>query len=261
MSSATRVPVQGEPNDELAKVEAELAEWVAGKRSWCDQHHGLLNQFELTAKADDAQIRLLMTRRDALRTEAQGEPNDDREALARALYIASDDFAFADRQAKAWDAPGPHGRQRWYRYADAVVAAGFSRATVPDAATAALERVRVIHSEDEVNARYLPDCCADECDHDACPERPVKVCGKCWEDAETANSYYGEEGIKDNVLFPCATRAALDGVPEPEWEEVVQYGNLTSLGFIQETRGRNYAMHKRIVRFGPVLPAQGESDE
>ena len=55
--------------------------------------------------------------------------------------------------------------------------------------------------------------------------------------------------------------AALDGAPEPEWEEVVQYGNLTSLGFIQETRGRNYAMHKRIVRFGPVLPAQGESDE
>ena len=54
--------------------------------------------------------------------------------------------------------------------------------------------------------------------------------------------------------------AALDGAPEPEWEEVVQYGNLTSLGFIQEIRGRNYAMHKRIVRFGPALPVDGESD-
>ena len=61
--------------------------------------------------------------------------------------------------------------------------------------------------------------------------------------------------------WPCSTVAALDGAPEPEWEEVVQYGNLTSAGFLQEIRGRNYAMHKRVVRFGPVLPAQGESDD
>lgn len=59
----------------------------------------------------------------------------------------------------------------------------------------------------------------------------------------------------------CQIHAALNEAPEPEWEEVVQYGNLTSAGFLQEIRGRNYAMHKRVVRFGPVLPAQGESDE
>ena len=67
--------------------------------------------------------------------------------------------------------------------------------------------------------------------------------------------------IDNDGPWPCSTIAALDGAPEPEWEEVVQYGNLTSAGFLQEISGRNYAMHKRVVRFGPVLPAQGESDD
>lgn len=72
----------------------------------------------------------------------EAAPSDtDREALARAVFIASDDFAFADRMAKAWDAPGPHGRARWYRYADAVLAAGFSRSQpVQVEVTDALER-------------------------------------------------------------------------------------------------------------------------
>jgi hypothetical protein len=65
----------------------------------------------------------------------EGEPapveGDEREALARAIFIASDDFAFADRMAKAWDAPGTHGRARWYNYADAILAAGFRRPSTP----------------------------------------------------------------------------------------------------------------------------------
>lgn len=67
--------------------------------------------------------------------KADAPTDDDRETLARALFIASDDFAFADRMAKAWDDPGPHGRARWYRYADAILAAGFRRSKVPERQT------------------------------------------------------------------------------------------------------------------------------
>lgn len=52
--------------EKLAEVEAELAEWVDGKRSWCDQHHGKPDEIELTARADEATVRLLMAKRDAL---------------------------------------------------------------------------------------------------------------------------------------------------------------------------------------------------
>jgi len=80
------------------------------------------------------------------------------------------------------------------------------------AAEAKIACVRELHCEDAVSARYLAECCADECEHeDACPEREVTVCRACWEAAELANSYYGEEGIKDNVLYPCPTITALEG--------------------------------------------------
>lgn len=68
------------------------------------------------------------------RKRVQHEPTDDkREALARILFIASDSRR-TDELAKAWDAPGPHGRQRWYDYADAVLTAGspaFKEGTQP----------------------------------------------------------------------------------------------------------------------------------
>ena len=91
---ATRVPVQGEPNDDreaLASVEAELAEWLSGKRSWCDQHHGLPNEIELTAKADEATIRLLIIKRDALASRA---------TVPDAATVA-DEYAYFARQTLA----------------------------------------------------------------------------------------------------------------------------------------------------------------
>lgn len=108
--------------------------------------------------------------------------------------------------------------------ADAVLAAGFSRATVPDAATeqakqelaacldlraywrgqsvkarterdaalAAVERVRAIHVRDEYG-----------------------LCAECsWEYPEA--SY---DALSNDVAWPCPTVAALDWAPEPEWEE------------------------------------------
>ena len=114
------------------------AQVVAAARAIADCHNpGMFEKYP-----DNWRVEARAALEAATRVPVQGEPNDDREALARALFIASDDFAYADRMANAWDAPGPHGRQRWYRYADAVLAAGFSRATVPDAANAAIARVR-----------------------------------------------------------------------------------------------------------------------
>lgn len=165
---------------------------------------------------------------DRLRIEAeharavQGEPNDELIAEARKAERA---VYLATEEAVAKDI------SRIIKgLADALEAATRERA----AATAVVERVRALHVPDEYG-----------------------LCVECsWEYPETSYDAIGNE-----VEWPCSTVAALDGAPEPEWEEVVQYGNLTSAGFLQEIRGRNYAMHKRVVRFGPVLPAQGESDE
>lgn len=70
------------PDDLLARAraeaEAELHEWLEGKRSWADQHHGLPNAIELTARADEATIRLLMAHLDAHDLLAQ---LPDREAV------------------------------------------------------------------------------------------------------------------------------------------------------------------------------------
>lgn len=53
------------------------------------------------------------------RAHAAQQPS--REQIARALFIASDPGS-ADQMALAWDAPGDGGRQRWWNYADAVLA-------------------------------------------------------------------------------------------------------------------------------------------
>ena len=163
----------------------------------------------------------------ATRVPVQGEPNDDREAVARA--IAPDDWRLADAPQYAHLPQGARDSltRQSLEAADRVIA---SRATVPDAASAAIERVRLLAHQ----------------------HRSV----------EQHNVMVPLSEIGDLIREPSSADylAALDGAPEPEWEEVVQYGNLTSLGFIQEIRGRNYAMHKRIVRFGPALPVDGESD-
>ena len=151
----------------------------------------------------------------ATHVPVQGEPNDDRGTLMEAMKRGE-----KVRQA-AWSAYGqepdgegtkPHS-DNWYR-AEALMAAGFSRATVPDAATpqkaeakiadlvyenaslkaerdaavAALERVRAIHRQLPVVSTGFP---------------PL-----------TADSVYCANGCD----APCETGAALDGAPEPEWE-------------------------------------------
>lgn len=78
---------------------------------------------DMAAASYGGTSRTLRDLADALEASLTVPDGDVRELIARTLFIASDDFAFADRMAKAWDAPGPHGRQRWYNYADAILAA------------------------------------------------------------------------------------------------------------------------------------------
>lgn len=66
----------------LEQIEAELAQWLRGEQSWCDQHHGKPDEIELTARADEATIRLLATKRDVLaaalrRPEVPSAPTSD----------------------------------------------------------------------------------------------------------------------------------------------------------------------------------------
>lgn len=101
----------------------------------------------------------------ATRVPVQGEPNDDRERIAAILQLRHPGNMYSTCE----------------RDADAILAAGFSRATVPDAATelraerdaavAAIERVRALHRPlpNSASAMYPEPLCAcgsggyDEC--------------------------------------------------------------------------------------------------
>lgn len=120
-------------------------------------------------------------------------------------------------------------RERW-------MARAFRAETERDAARAALERVRAIHVESDWkcgNPRHT---------------NPKVGCPECYTECETCDRTY-----------PCATVAALDGAPEPEWEEHINYGAERTDGSVAyEPRGRNYATHQQVARFGPWEPVGGE---
>lgn len=80
------------------------------------------------------------------------------------------------------------------------------RAVTESSAYHALKPIRELHKP-TVIVCLAPDCGAEMCDHeDDCPvDYPVTVCAKCWEIATQASRYYGEEGIGDEVLWPCDT--------------------------------------------------------
>ena len=203
--AATRVPVQGEPNDEREALRDEFRSYLGDEIYVCSRDHSAwphgtmgLDDFSLAAEDDEIVESLVQIASRATVPDAAFYGACGVELCETCLPL----FDAANREIEG-------------------------TGSVPDAATAALGRDRL---------------------HDAVNALPNHV----W---DAVNEIADTEGFTDALL------AALDGAPEPEWEEVVQYGNLTSAGFLQEIRGRNYAMHKRVVRFGPVLPAQGESDE
>lgn len=73
-------------------------------------------------------------------------------------------------------------------------------------AVQALKPIRDLHKPLTIIG-VAANCGAEICDHeDACPEdTPIIVCAECWAIAELVSSYYGEEGIDDQLLWPCHT--------------------------------------------------------
>ena len=151
--AATRIPVQGEPNDEADFRLARSRGYAALKAE--RDFTGHMDEGRRTAYYEGFKLG---------RKYPQGEPNDDREALDNVLIDAREagDGLSAVRNR--------------------IIAAGFSRATVPDAATAVIERIR-----EAVSGH--PEC-------DRYSEDDVISCG--WKSAYAS------------VI------AALDGAPEPE---------------------------------------------
>ena len=86
------------------------------------------------------------------------------------------------------------------------------------AAREALEPIRAKHKP--ITIKCIESVCAlGECDHDddTCPENiPVKVCAECWEIADSINSYHSEEGIVDELLWPCGTAQLIYATEELE---------------------------------------------
>ena len=161
------------------------------------------------------------TQLDATRVPVQGEPNDDREVLDNVLIDAREagDGLSAVRNR--------------------ILAAGFSRATVPDAALAAIAAARVV-------------C--------------LQLGGVDGDVSQPAPSYYvsvGRNVVATEVL------AALDGAPEPEWE--VQYGRRNrETGALHWLTGdprddwwhENQDRYEHVKRYtSPPLPVEGESDD
>lgn len=73
-----------------------------------------------------------------------------------------------------------------------------------NAAREALKPIRELHAPEVINCLSCPVECEE---HEGnCPDDlPVTVCRGCWEIAELANDYYGEEGIDQALLWPCTT--------------------------------------------------------
>ena len=138
-------------------------------------------------------FRIIDRAADALSTRQPTE--DDREAIAKALCEGADTcWNDLTEQELVWH----------YRDAESVLAAGFSRATEPDAAT---ERGRQVEAELRDMLRVdIPSLKAERDAALAAIERVRAIHGPS--DEFPAGCDYCER------LTPCSTRAALDGAPE-----------------------------------------------
>lgn len=143
----------------------------------------------------------------ATRVPVQGEPNDDREVLAYALFRHAD-------MTREWRNFGEHVRKHWLEYADAVIELGFSRATVPDAATEELQADR--DSLEERNTQLGNQLAAvlDERDAALAAVERVRAVVKSIRFLAALPPF--DEG---NTVMNAAADdivVAIDGAPEPE---------------------------------------------
>ena len=201
------------PESVIAEVIEYYADTIGSHWDGCHKHHAVCLAVKL---------------RDMLREPGEpgepGEQNDDRDRPTIGLA----------RVISAWD-QGKQTTRRIPHWAVGLAAHlidsghAVDRATVPDAATAAIERVRAIHVRDEYG-----------------------LCAECsWEYPET--SY---DAISNDVAWPCPTVAALDGAPEPEWE----YGYRGRYAVMHPTKAGQRIETPEITQRTPDnwLPEMGE---
>ena len=80
-----------------------------------------------------------------------------------------------------------------------------------DAAWAAIERVRELHTPMDVDV-LQSDCAAEDCEHeDECPTIERTVCKACYILGESIDIYCYERGGIEYVYCPCPTIQVLDG--------------------------------------------------
>ena len=76
-----------------------------------------------------------------------------------------------------------------------------------------LAPIEALHRPRDVQAITARDCVHEVCGHeDACPTNQVTTCAHCWDIAERVDAYLAERGIPEEVLWPCATAAALASI-------------------------------------------------
>ena len=73
------------------------------------------------------------------------------------------------------------------------------------AAREALKPLRTVHKALTIEVLVCAEECEDEAHEDGCPVVPRDVCAHCWEIATEKNDYYGELGISETIVWPCAT--------------------------------------------------------
>lgn len=173
---------------DVSKTNAELIELIAATIRRVDGNH--------TMGAGELGEHIAAALESATRVPEQGEASDGREAseaeiqkAARVLHIAR-----CCNLASGSLHPGPDSDDV---FAAGVVLNAVPRATVPDTASAAIERVRAIHKMLTQLQYPVPN---------ERKPRKLQVCSHC-----------KRPGAGDALHpWPCPTLAALDGTPEPE---------------------------------------------
>ena len=87
----------------------------------------------------------------------------------------------------------------------ALMSDGPPRNALVSAAREALKPIRELHKCTTINCVICPLECEQH--EDECPDdNPIEVCAHCWQNAECANSDYGQDDpIGSEVLWPCET--------------------------------------------------------
>lgn len=239
---------------DLDELISEAREWAGSYASWGD--NGLVDRLVDALEA-------------TTRVPVQGEPNGDREVLQDLLDTHTKQLDTGACCGWVFSSP----LEQYLHWADAILAAGFSRATVPDATTE-----RELEAVKEHREKWMARAFRAETERDATVAAIERVrailnrddFGDDWEHDEWVYRDAAEKQLSD-------IEAALDGAPEVEWEygwageddaspwrldqefETVQEAEAFALSADRAWVRREGGHIVRRRKAGPRLPVEGES--